>query len=133
MSAGLHQPDVRREGRSLAPACHPQLVQDVAHVVAGRGLRDDEAIGDLPVRGAMGHQRYHLAFARREGGSDADEVRMTHFSQALNASRATVSPEMEEEYRSMETKLKQAALVPEGMGFVTPGMIKPVKASKHEP
>jgi transitional endoplasmic reticulum ATPase len=72
-------------------------------------------------------------FALREDGSNANEVRMSHFSQALNASRATVSPEMEEEYRSMETKLKQAALVPEGMGFVTPGMIKPVKASKHEP
>ena len=49
------------------------------------------------------------------------------------SSRATVSPEMEEEYRTMETKLKQAALVPEGMGFVSPGMVKPVKASKHEP
>ena len=88
----------------------------------------DEAVRRvLHVKAAAG------LFALREGGSDADEVRMTHFSQALNASRATVSPEMEEEYRSMETKLKQAALVPEGMGFVTPGMIKPVKASKHEP
>ena len=72
-------------------------------------------------------------FALREGGNDANEVRMSHFSQALNASRATVSPEMEEEYRSMEAKLKQAALVPEGMGFVAPGMVKPVRASKHEP
>lgn len=72
-------------------------------------------------------------FALREGGSDTDEVRMSHFSQALNASRATVTPEMEEEYRAMESKLKQAALVPEGMGFVTPGMVKPVRASKHEP
>ena len=72
-------------------------------------------------------------FALREDGSTANEVRMSHFSQALNASRATVSPEMEEEYRTMETKLKQAALVPEGMGFVSPGMVKPVKASKHEP
>jgi transitional endoplasmic reticulum ATPase len=72
-------------------------------------------------------------FALREDGSNASEVRMSHFSQALNASRATVSPEMEEEYRAMETKLKQAALVPEGMGFVSPGMVKPVKASKHEP
>ena len=72
-------------------------------------------------------------FALREDGSNANEVRMSHFSQALNASRATVSPEMEEEYRTMETKLKQAALVPEGMGFVSPGMVKPVKASKHEP
>jgi len=72
-------------------------------------------------------------FALREGGSEANEVRMSHFSQALNASRATVTVEMEEEYRSMEAKLKQAALIPEGMGFVTPGMLKPVRASKHEP
>lgn len=72
-------------------------------------------------------------FALREGGRDANEVRMSHFSQALNASRATVTPEMEEEYRSMESKLKQAAMIPEGMGFVTPGMVKPVRASKHEP
>ncbi len=72
-------------------------------------------------------------FALREGGNDANEVRMSHFSQALNASRATVSPEMEEEYRAMESKLKQAALVPEGMGFVAPGMVKPVRAYKHEP
>jgi transitional endoplasmic reticulum ATPase len=72
-------------------------------------------------------------FALREGGKDTNEVRMAHFSQALNASRATVTPEMEEEYRAMETKLKQAALVPSGMGFVTPGMVKPINASKHEP
>ena len=26
-----------------------------------------------------------------------------------------------------------AALIPEGMGFVTPGMLKPVNASKHDP
>jgi transitional endoplasmic reticulum ATPase len=72
-------------------------------------------------------------FALREGGNDADIVAMSHFTQALAASRATVTPEMEDEYRTMETKLKQAALVPEGMGFVTPGMIKPVRAEKHEP
>jgi hypothetical protein len=37
---------------------------------------------------------------------------------------------MEEEYRAMETKLKQAALVPEGMGFVAPGMVKPVQGEQ---
>lgn len=72
-------------------------------------------------------------FALREGGGDATEVQMSHFSQALNASRATVTEEMEEEYKSIEAKLKQAASEPEGIGFVTPGMVKPVKASKHEP
>ena len=71
-------------------------------------------------------------FALRDDGSDANEVRKSHFVQALAASRATVTPEMETEYRAMETKLKQAALVPQGMGFVTPGMVKPTRASKHE-
>ena len=58
---------------------------------------------------------------------------MTHFSQALNASRPTVTPEMEEEYRAIEGKLKQAALQPEGIGFVTPGMVRPRNENKHEP
>jgi transitional endoplasmic reticulum ATPase len=71
-------------------------------------------------------------FALREGGKEADEVRMSHFSQALNASRATVTVEMEAEYRAMENKLKQAAAVPEGIGFVMPGMVQPTRASKHD-
>ena len=71
-------------------------------------------------------------FALRDEGSDASEVRKSHFEKALEASRATVTPEMETEYQAMETKLKQAALVPAGMGFVTPGMLKPVKAMKHD-
>jgi transitional endoplasmic reticulum ATPase len=72
-------------------------------------------------------------FALRESGKDADEVRMTHFSQALNASRATVTVEMEAEYRTMENKLKQAAAASsEGIGFVLPGMVSPTRASKHD-
>jgi transitional endoplasmic reticulum ATPase len=72
-------------------------------------------------------------FALRESGKDADEVRMTHFSQALNASRATVTVEMEAEYRAMENKLKQAAAASaEGIGFVLPGMVSPTRASKHD-
>jgi transitional endoplasmic reticulum ATPase len=72
-------------------------------------------------------------FALREGGKDTNQVNMSHFMQALKASRATVTPEMEEEYRSMETTLKQSALVPQGMGFITAGMVTPVRDSKHEP
>lgn len=71
-------------------------------------------------------------FALREDG-DVKEVNMTHFSQALNASRPTVTPEMEEEYRSIEGKLKQNALqVSTGMGFIAPGMVKPKHENKHE-
>ncbi len=73
-------------------------------------------------------------FALREAEGIPDEVLMTHFSQALNASRATVTEEMEEEYRTIESKLKQAASEPTKMiGFVTPGMVRPTNASKHEP
>jgi transitional endoplasmic reticulum ATPase len=70
-------------------------------------------------------------FALRDEGADATEVGKSHFEKALKDSRATVTPEMETEYLAMEPKLKQAALVPAGMGFVTPGMLKPVKALKH--
>lgn len=72
-------------------------------------------------------------FALREDGNEVKAVDMGHFRKALEASRATVTPEMEEEYRSIEGKLKQAALQTEGIGFVTPGMVTPTRANKHEP
>ena len=71
-------------------------------------------------------------FALRDDGSDASEVRKSHFEKALEASRATVTPEMETEYQAMEKKLKQAASVPAGMGFISPGMLKATRASKHD-
>ncbi len=70
-------------------------------------------------------------FALRDDGADAKQVRKSHFEKALEASRATVTPEMETEYQAMEKKLKQAALVPSGMGFISPGMVKATRESKH--
>ncbi len=72
-------------------------------------------------------------FALREGDAEVSEVNMGHFNQALKASRATVTEAMEEEYRTIETKLKTAASQPEGMGFVLPGQVRPVRSEKHEP
>ncbi|WP_420606159.1 CDC48 family AAA ATPase [Novosphingopyxis sp.] len=63
-------------------------------------------------------------FALREGGNDVSEVSMSQFSQALNASRASVTEEMEEEYRTIESKLKQNAMRAQSIGFVTPGMLE---------
>ncbi len=71
-------------------------------------------------------------FALREGDADVAEVKMSHFNDALKASRATVTEAMEEEYRTIETKLKTAAARPEGMGFVMPGQVRPVRSEKHE-
>ncbi len=63
-------------------------------------------------------------FALREGGNDVSEVTMSHFTQALDASRASVTEEMEEEYRSLESKLKQNAMSAQPIGFVTAGMLQ---------
>ncbi len=47
-----------------------------------------------------------------------------HFEEALKDTRASVTPEMEEEYQAMASTLKQDALrVP--IGFIGPGMLKP--------
>ncbi len=72
-------------------------------------------------------------FALREGDHDATQVTMAHFNQAVTAGRATVTEEMEEEYRTIEATLKSSAMQPAGMGFVAPGMVKPVRDNKHEP
>jgi len=49
---------------------------------------------------------------------------MAHFEAALGESRASVTPEMEEEYRAMSSRLKQDALSIQPLGFITPGMVE---------
>jgi transitional endoplasmic reticulum ATPase len=71
-------------------------------------------------------------FALRAGDADVAEVNMSHFNEAIKASRATVTVEMEEEYQTIEAKLKTAASRPAGMGFVLPGQVKPINDLKHE-
>ena len=69
--------------------------------------------------------------ALREYGGLVETVQMKHFEKALKDSRASVTPEMEEEYSKMESQLKQNAMRAEPIGFVSPGMLTPVKDSKH--
>jgi transitional endoplasmic reticulum ATPase len=52
------------------------------------------------------------------------EVTMAHFETALADSRATVTPEMENEYQAMSGRLKQQASAIQPIGFVTPGMLR---------
>jgi transitional endoplasmic reticulum ATPase len=70
-------------------------------------------------------------YALREFGGLVETVQMKHFEQALDDSRASVTEEMEEEYSKMESQLKQNAMRAEPIGFVSPGMLTPVKDSKH--
>ncbi|MHA6718468.1 CDC48 family AAA ATPase [Sphingomonas sp. RS6] len=52
------------------------------------------------------------------------EVTMAHFEEALKDSRATVTPEMENEYEAMSGKLKQQASSIQPIGFIAPGMLE---------
>ncbi len=51
------------------------------------------------------------------------EVTMAHFEEALRDSRATVTPEMENEYEAMSGRLKQQASAIQPIGFIAPGML----------
>jgi len=62
-------------------------------------------------------------FALRES-LDTRAVTMAHFEQALGESRASVTAEMEEEYRAMSARLKQDAVAIQPLGFITPGMVE---------
>ncbi len=85
-------------------------------VVAGRTERFTGAdLEDVVRRAGL--------FALRES-LDTRAVTMAHFDQALGESRASVTAEMEEEYRAMSARLKQDAVAIQPLGFITPGMVE---------
>jgi transitional endoplasmic reticulum ATPase len=55
----------------------------------------------------------------------AKSVTAEHFERALAETRASVTPEMEREYEQIQSKLKQEAFSSGGIGFISPGMLKP--------
>jgi len=62
-------------------------------------------------------------FALRESLSNS-HVTAAHFVAALDDSRASVTPEMEQDYERMQASLKQSALQIDPIGFIAPGMLK---------
>ena len=67
-------------------------------------------------------RRAGLTALRR--GLDADKVTMADFEAALSETRASVTPEMLEEYERIQQTLKSEAVRPTGIGFVLPGMLR---------
>ena len=65
-------------------------------------------------------------------GLDAREVSMADFDAALADTRASVTPEMLEDYDRIQATLKSDAVRPNGggIGFVTPGMLRPRGAER---
>jgi transitional endoplasmic reticulum ATPase len=55
----------------------------------------------------------------------AEQVTSADFEEAMTESRASVTPEMEQEYEQMAAKLKQEAAALQPIGFIAPGMLTP--------
>src|SRR5918998_1581306 len=55
---------------------------------------------------------------------ESGEVTMADFEAALGETRASVTPEMLEEYARIQQTLKSEAVRPTGIGFVLPGMLR---------
>ncbi|CAN5207564.1 CDC48 family AAA ATPase [soil metagenome] len=56
---------------------------------------------------------------------ESKTVTMANFEAALIDTRASVTPEMEADYARISETLKANAMKPEGIGFITPGMLTP--------
>lgn len=76
-------------------------------------------------------RRAGLNALRRVGG-EVSEVAAEDFKEALKDSRATVSAEMEEEYRKMRGELKKRAAQVQPIGFIHEGMVEPTRDRKHD-
>ncbi|KHK89502.1 CDC48 family AAA ATPase [Novosphingobium malaysiense] len=69
--------------------------------------------------------------AIRKRGANVETVTMADFEDALEDSRATVTPEMEAEYEKMKGELKKRAMEVTPIGFITPGMLESTRDRKH--
>jgi transitional endoplasmic reticulum ATPase len=77
-------------------------------------------------------RRAGLTALRR--GIDTGKVTMADFETALGETRASVTPEMLEEYEQIRQTLKSDAVRPlGGIGFVLPGMLHPRADEKSKP
>jgi transitional endoplasmic reticulum ATPase len=76
-------------------------------------------------------RRAGLTALRR--GLDASKVTMADFDTALTETRASVTPEMLDEYERIQETLKSDATRPlGGIGFVLPGMLRPKTGGKSD-
>lgn len=74
-------------------------------------------------------RRAGLQALKRSIGSD--QVTMADFEAALLETRASVTPEMERDYEKIKGEIKQNAMSVNPLGFVSPGMLKPLRSAKH--
>jgi transitional endoplasmic reticulum ATPase len=68
--------------------------------------------------------------AIRKSGTDVKKVSKADFAEALEDSRATVTEEMEEEYKKMSGELKKRAMEVQPIGFIHEGMVESTRSKK---
>ncbi len=69
--------------------------------------------------------------ALQRAGGDVQSVAMEDFAKALDDSRATVTPQMEEEYKKMRGELKKRAAEVQPIGFLSEEMLQSTREKKH--
>ncbi|MEW4449745.1 CDC48 family AAA ATPase [Qipengyuania sp. JC766] len=69
--------------------------------------------------------------ALQRAGREVQHVTAADFDEALEDSRATVTPKMEEEYKKMRGELKKRAAEAMPIGFIHEGMVESTRPAKH--
>ena len=69
--------------------------------------------------------------ALQRAGGEVQNVTAADFAEALEDSRATVTSQMEAEYKKMRGELKKRAAEVQPIGFIHEGMVESTREQKH--
>ena len=120
-----------KAGRALILGIHARDMPLAKDVDLGKVAADTERFTGADLEDVV--RRAGLEALKRAGG-DVQEVTAADFAAALEDSRATVTPAMEEEYKKMRGELKKrAAETGTSIGFISEGMVLPTREYKHAP
>ncbi len=120
-----------KTGREIILKIHARDMPLAKDVDLGKIAADTERFTGADLEDVV--RRAGLNALRRAGG-EVQEVTATDFAGALEDSRATVTPAMEEEYKKMRNELKtRAAETGTSIGFISEGMVAPTREYKHAP
>lgn len=116
------------EGRARILRIHTKAMPLAGDVDLDRIAAETERFTGADLEDVV--RRAGLNAIRRAGGGVVT-VNAADFADALEHSRATVTPEMEEDYARMKGELKKRAMEPGPLGFITPGMVQSTREAKH--